>query len=199
MRLAALQFLLLLTQPLFRQPAFDNLPLQFIVGGDEFPGSLSDPLIEFVGDPLFVDQKPCLLQSDRRLVCRDIQQEPLGFPREVRSPRPCHDDPDFTLQPQPHGQNRQVSVANGVLYQRRPLPRVLFQPAADVLADLFRPEHACLRLTDTNHLYRGLARADHSTAHRRDPGEACSQARRAGCGRSGMDRRHSRWQAAPGG
>ena len=105
MRLATFQVLLLLTQPLFREPAFDNLPLQFIVGGDEFPGSLSDPLIEFVGDPLFVDQKPCLLKSDRRLVCRDIQQEPLGFPREVRSPRPCHDDPDFTLQPQPHGQN----------------------------------------------------------------------------------------------
>ena len=114
MRLAALQFLLLLTQPLFRQPAFGNLPLQFIVGGDEFPGSLGNPLIEFAGDPLLVDQKSCLLQSNRRLVCRDIQQKPLGFLREVGSPRPCHDDPDFTLQPQSHRQNRQVSVASGV-------------------------------------------------------------------------------------
>ena len=64
MQFTALQFPLFLTEPFFRQLALSNFFLQFLVGCSKFRGSLRNPPIEFIGDPLLFPQQPCLSQPD---------------------------------------------------------------------------------------------------------------------------------------
>src|SRR6202142_3202886 len=59
--LTALQFPLLLPEPLFYQPAFSKFLFELFVGGGKFGSPLHGPLIKFAGDPLLMAQKPCLL------------------------------------------------------------------------------------------------------------------------------------------
>ena len=134
-----------------------NLELQLIVGCGKFSGSLRDPLIEFVGDPLLFAQEPCLMQPDRRLIRRYAQKKPLGLPGEIRSLRPCDDDADFTLQPQPQGHDRNVSVSNRIPSRARPFLWIISQPAVEQLADLLRPRLRFSRLSDPDHLDGRLA------------------------------------------
>ena len=64
MHFTALQFLLFVAEPFFRQFALHDFFPQFFVGRRKFRGSLGDSLIEFIGDPLLFTQESCLAQPD---------------------------------------------------------------------------------------------------------------------------------------
>ena len=52
MQFTALQFLLFLEEPFFRQLALNNFFPQLFVGCGKFRGSLGNASIQFIGDPL---------------------------------------------------------------------------------------------------------------------------------------------------
>ena len=61
MRFTALQFQLFVPEPLFCQFPFNNFFPQFVVGCSKFRGSLSNPSIEFMGDPFLLQLAALLL------------------------------------------------------------------------------------------------------------------------------------------
>ena len=125
---------------LLRQPTFGKFLPQFFVDGDEIRDSSRDTLIKFVVGPLLFGQKPGRLQSDRCLLRGNAQQQQFGLPREIRALRPGHNDPDFTMQAQSHGQDRHLAIANRVPYRRRPLLRRIVQQVFEGPANLRRAD-----------------------------------------------------------
>src|SRR5208282_1748970 len=121
-RLTALEFPLLLPEPLFCQSAFSKFFFECLVGGGKFGSPLRDPLIQFAGDLLLMAQEPCLLQPDRRLIRRHAQKKRLGLPRKIRPLSRCHNFAEFALQPQGQRHDRNVSLAHKVPKQWRPFP-----------------------------------------------------------------------------
>src|SRR5271166_231198 len=95
--LTALQFPLLLPEPLFYQSAFSKFLFELFVGCSKFGSSLRDPLIEFVADPLLFAQESCLLQPDRCLVRGYAQKKCFHLLRKVRSLSSCYDYAEFAL------------------------------------------------------------------------------------------------------
>src|ERR1700685_384012 len=59
--LTALQFHLLLPEPLFYQSALSKFLFELFIGGGKLGGPLHHPLIKFAGEPLLMAQEPCLL------------------------------------------------------------------------------------------------------------------------------------------
>ena len=106
--------------------------------GGQLARSLRDALIELVGGPLLLAQEPCLLQSDRGLIGRDAQNEILGLSRKINAPRPCDEDAELALQPEPQGRDRELAAFDGDPSLCRPLLLVVSKPAVEQLADLAR-------------------------------------------------------------
>src|SRR5260221_11430284 len=112
---------------LFRPLAVGNFLFRLHVCSQKLAGSLRDPLIEFLCDPLLLAQEPCLLQPDRRLIRRYPQKKSLGLPWKMGSLRPCYYDADFIPKPQSQCHDRNVSVSNMVPIHRRPFLWDAFQ------------------------------------------------------------------------
>src|SRR6266478_6372109 len=137
--------------------ALGDFPLELIVGCGELSGSLLDPLLKLVGEPLLCAQQPSLLQPDGRLVRRDAQDKPLGLCREVRSLRSCHDDPDFTLKPQEQRRDSDAVIAGRIARRRCPFLEVGSQPVIEHSADLLWPGRQFLRWSESGGLQSRLA------------------------------------------
>ena len=134
-----------------------NLELQLRVRGGKFSRSLRYPLIEFVGGPLLLTEKPCLLKSDGCLIRRDAQKKSLGLSREVRSSSPGYDYADVALQSQSQVHDRNVFASNGVPCQRWPFLRFLPQPSVEYVADFLWSGEQFSRWSDPHHLQRRVA------------------------------------------
>src|SRR5438132_4351095 len=85
---------------LFGSLALGNFLFQLFVGSQKLAGSLRDPLIEFICNPLLLAQEPCLLQSDRCLVRCYIEQKSLSLRWKIRSLGTCNEHTHFSLQAQ---------------------------------------------------------------------------------------------------
>src|SRR6267154_2669227 len=144
-------------QLLFRLLALGNFLFQLLIGSLKLAGSLRDPLIEFLCDPLLLAQEPCLLQPDRRLIRRCPQKKSLGLPWKIGSLRPCYYDADFIPKPQSQWHDRNVSVSNRVPYQQRPFLWVVFQTGLEELTDLLRRRLQISGLSEPEHLDGRLA------------------------------------------
>src|SRR6266850_3023218 len=142
---------------LFRPLALGNFLFQLLVGNQKLAGSLRDPLIEFLCDPLLFAQQPCFLQSDRRLIRRYTQKKSLGLPRKIGSLRPCYYDADLIPKPQSQWHDRNVSLSNRVPYQQRPFLWVVFQTGLEKLTDLLRRRLQISGLSEPEHLDGRLA------------------------------------------
>ena len=95
---------------------------QCLVGSGEFRCPSSDSLIKLGREPLLVAQEPGLSEADRRLIGRHAENQSLGFAGEVRSPGSSHEGANLPLQPQRHGNDRNLGSINDVSRHRRPIP-----------------------------------------------------------------------------
>jgi hypothetical protein len=103
--------------------------------------------------------KPCRVERDRGLMCRDPQKKPLDFIREIRSPRAGDDDTEFALEPESHRCNADASRTDRIRRVRRPVPWFVCQPTAERLTDPFRGCRDRGGVSGAEHLdVRGVAR-----------------------------------------
>ena len=125
---------------------------QCLVGSGEFRCPSSDSLIELGREPLLVAQEPGFSEADRRLIGRHAENQSLRFAGEVRSPGSSHEGANLPLQPQRHGNDRNLCSINDVSRHRRPIPWVGSQPLIEHHADIVRLYSEGVGASHANHL-----------------------------------------------
>ena len=125
----------------FRALALGHLPVQLLVGGREFHCALG--------------QVPALVQPDRSLVRRHVEQEPLRLQWEIRASGSRDQHSHVALESQAHRDDRNVPVPDRIPHPQQRCVSKFSQPDVEQPTELRRAERTASLLTHANRLDRG--------------------------------------------